>query len=390
MASLMDKIIKTANSPFASKLSESTVISKADQFSPFDPYILNLSFSGKFDGGISSGITVLSAPPKHLKTIILLEALAAWQKEHSDGIAIIYDSEYGITTEYLEKHGIDQTRVVHIPFRNLEELRTGMTNQIEELYGEFEADAKSKKSLKNVEKPEIFIGIDSIGQSASLKEINDAKDDKQAADFTRAKVITSLMRIITPTINLMDMTCVILNQTYKSMEMYGPKNIAKGGEGLKYAADSGLTISKAQIKGKDGELEGYKFTITATESRFIKEKTMLPLYIFFDRGIPKYSGMFDLAKAMGILEPCRVGRKGGWKFTLDGVEGEEPQEFKCLTDEIHDNEEFWEAIFEHTDFKEVVENHYAINKTISVDKSNPLEEFVAEEETKEPKKTKKA
>jgi hypothetical protein len=130
--------------------------------------------------------------------------------------------------------------------------------------------------------------------------------------------------------------------------------------GTIYAADQIFIIGKSQSKDNKNELKGYNFTLNVEKSRFIKEKSKIPITVHYDSGILKYSGLMQLAKDVGIIDACRVGRSGGFKFVLDGDEGSEPQEWTTLTKDIDNDDEFWNAIFEHTNFKEVIEAVYKI------------------------------
>jgi len=72
--------------------------------------------------------------------------------------------------------------VIHTPIMNIEDLKFDVIAQLEEV----------KKGDK------LIIVIDSIGNLASKKEVEDAKDQKAVADMTRAKQLKSLFRMVTP------------------------------------------------------------------------------------------------------------------------------------------------------------------------------------------------
>ena len=133
----------------------------------------------------------------------------------------------------------------------------------------------------------------------SNKEVQDAKDEKQAVDFTRAKEINSLFRIITAESAIKDVPIVVINHSYSTIEMYS-KEVAAGGRKTQYAAHTLLFITKAQEKD-ESELKGFQFTLRAALSRYVRENSKFPITVTFDEGIYKYSGIFDLALEMGLI-----------------------------------------------------------------------------------------
>jgi hypothetical protein len=92
---------------------------------------------------------------------------SAYLKKNPEAVLLFYDSEFGSPVEYFESVGIDPSRVLHTPVKNLEELKFDMMKQL---------DAVEKGD-------KLFILIDSIGNLASVKEAEDALDGKSVADM---------------------------------------------------------------------------------------------------------------------------------------------------------------------------------------------------------------
>lgn len=171
-----------------------------------------MAFSGKLNGGITSGLTLLAGPSKSFKTNCALVCVKAYLDKYEDAVCVLYDSEGGITPEYLAAQGIDPSRVAHIPIEHLEMLKFDMVKQLKEL---------------NRGDKVIFV-IDSIGNTASLKELQDALDEKTVAEMQRAKVMKGLFRMVTPSLVNKDIPCIAICHTYSTMEMYS-KQIISGG-----------------------------------------------------------------------------------------------------------------------------------------------------------------
>ena len=71
-----------------------------------------------------------------------------------------------------------------------------------------------------------------------------------------------------------------------------------GGKGITYSANTVFFMGRQQEK-KGQEIEGYNFTLNVEKSRFVKEKSKLPISISFDTGINRWSGLLELALEMG-------------------------------------------------------------------------------------------
>src|SRR6056300_1169632 len=110
--SLLNKMLK------AGAIKNSTVLSKSSFFDEKDPIqtelpIVNIAFSGSLNGGLIPGLTVVAGQSKSFKTLLSLYCMKAYLNKYKDGIALLYDSEFGITPEYLEQYDIDTDRVLH-------------------------------------------------------------------------------------------------------------------------------------------------------------------------------------------------------------------------------------------------------------------------------------
>lgn len=210
-SSLMERMLKAGTVKTATVLSASKFFKQKDPIVTKLP-ILNVAFSGRLDGGLTSGLTILAGASKSFKTLLGLYAMKAYLDKYPDGIAILYDSEFGITPEYLATNGIDTDRVLHIPIEDIEQLKFDVV-----------------KRLNEVSKDDhVFIMVDSVGNLASKKEVEDAEKESSAADMTRAKQLKSLFRIITPKLTLKDIPCICVNHIYMTQEMFS-KPIVSGG-----------------------------------------------------------------------------------------------------------------------------------------------------------------
>ena len=134
--------------------------------------------------------------------------------------------------------------------------------------------------------------IDSIGNIASKKELEDAMNEKSVADMSRAKQLKSLFRMTTPYLTMKDIPCIAINHTYKEQGLF-PKDIVSGGTGVYYSADNIWIIGRQQDK-VGTEIKGYHFVINVEKSRFVKEKSKLPISVSWEGGVQRWSGLLGI------------------------------------------------------------------------------------------------
>jgi len=326
--SLLQKLKSSGSIP-AEILSESNFFKQKDFVQTPVP-IINVAFSGRMDGGITSGLTVIAGPSKNYKSNLGLICVKAYMDKFKDSVCLFYDSEFGITTEYLQANGIDTSRVIHLPIEHIEQLKFDLT-----------------KKLDAIERGDrVIIFVDSLGNLASKKEIEDAQNEKSVADMTRAKQIKSLFRIITPKLTIKDIPCIVVNHTYEETGMF-PKQIVSGGTGVYYSSNTIFIVGRSQEKtGTD--IVGWNFTLGVEKSRFVKEKSKLTFQVLYDEGINKYSGLLDLALESGhVTKPSM-----GWyqvKGAKDKVRAKDTN-----------TEEFWAPIVNDLTFVDYVTNKYML------------------------------
>lgn len=223
--SIMDKLKKNSKVKQTSVLSESKFFNDKEMI-PTDVPMVNVALSGDVDGGLSPGLTVLAGPSKHFKTSFALLMASAYLKKYADAVILFYDSEFGSPQSYFQQFGIDTSRVLHTPVTNVEELKFDLINQLEEISRE----------------DKVIVVIDSIGNIASKKEMEDALNEKSVADMSRAKALKGLFRMATPYLAMKNIPMLAINHTYQEMGLF-PKAIVSGGcvvEGTKIQTQRGL------------------------------------------------------------------------------------------------------------------------------------------------------
>lgn len=283
------------------KLKGAGLLSKKVEVEPttYDTKIpaLNLAFSGHIDKGFSSGITCIAGRSKSFKTLFGLILCKAYLDAEPDAYMIFYDSEGGASADYFESVGIDTNRVIYIPIMNIEELKFDMVEKLDEI----------KKQYTDTKTYAKFIWfIDSLGNLASVKEVQDALDAKSVADMTRAKAMKSLFRIITPYFKNYEMQLISIMHTYDEIGGMGaPRQIMSGG--CLVAGTKVLTVD-GEKNIEDIKVGDYVIADDHTTTKVINAWTPETLEV-------GYADCYEITFEDGSKVQCT----GEHKFLVDGV-----------------------------------------------------------------------
>ena len=330
MTSLLDKLKKNSTIKDSEILAESKFFTAKDMIQTPVP-MLNVALSGRMDGGLTPGLTVFAGPSKHFKTAFALLLAKSYLEKYNDAVVLFYDSEFGSPQSYFDSFGIDTKRVLHTPITDIEQLKHD-----------------SMAQLNNIERGDhIIVIVDSVGNLASRKEVEDAIDGKSVADMSRAKQLKSLFRMVTPHLTIKDIPMIVVNHTYKEIGMF-PKDIVSGGTGVYYSADNIYIIGRQQEK--DGtEITGYNFIINVEKSRYVREKSKIPVEVSYEGGISKWSGLLDVAIDGGFV----VKPSNGW-YSRKGEE----EKYRIKDTYTKD---FWLPIISSKEFNTFINDKYKVD-----------------------------
>lgn len=157
-------------------------------------------------GGIPKNrITIFAGDPGTGKSYLCYNIARNAQK---DGYSVIYiDTEYSANNETFKSFGVntDPEHFMLLSSNNVEAIKTTLTQIINDL--------KTQKT-NGLEIPKVVIFLDSIGNLASSKEINDAIEGNNKQDMTRAKSLKSMFRIISSDLGFLEIPLVMTNHIY--------------------------------------------------------------------------------------------------------------------------------------------------------------------------------
>jgi|APSaa5957512535_1039671.scaffolds.fasta_scaffold00711_22 RecA/RadA recombinase len=271
----------------------------------------------------------------HHNSLVSLQFVSAYMGKHKDAVCLFYDSEFGMPENYFTSNDVDVDRVIHLPVKNIEELKFDIMQQLE-------AISKDDK---------VIIFIDSIGNLSSKKEMDDAIDGKSVADMSRAKMLKSLFRMVTPYLTMKDIPMIAVNHVYNEIGLY-PKAIVGGGQGVYLSADTIFIMGRRQNK-KGTEVKGYDFIMNIEKSRYVREKSKLPITVSWEGGIDKYSGLLEIARQLEYV----TSPKNGW-YTRPMIEGDKnwrAGDSSCA--------EFWDPLLLSDEFKTAITRSYEVGSS---------------------------
>jgi len=133
-----------------------------------------------------------------------------------------------------------------------------------------------------------MVVLDSAGNLATQKEIDDAKTGSSKADMTRAKLLKSTFRIIMTQFGICKIPFLFTNHTYQTQDLFS-RQVGGGGTGPEYAASIILFLGKAKLK-EGIEQTGIIVTAKPNKNRFAKP-TNIKFHISFNKGMNPYVGL---------------------------------------------------------------------------------------------------
>jgi hypothetical protein len=126
--------------------------------------------------------------------------------------------------------------------------------------------------------------------------------------------------------------------------------------GIYYSADNIYIIGRQQEK-TGSDVTGYNFIINVEKSRFVREKSKIPVEVSFEGGIAKWSGLLDMALESGhVIKPSN-----GWYQRVNTKTGEaiDPKSRRADTY----SKDFWLPILQDDTFIDWITKRYTISSS---------------------------
>lgn len=282
----LQQVIKDSKNEFVAIASDGVAAGDIESFIDTGSYVFNALVSGSLFGGIPSNkITAIAGDSGTGKTFFCLSVVRHFLNTDPDAGVIYFETESALSKQMIESRGIDSKRLVIFPVDTIEEFRTQAVRIID----------KYVEQPKEERKPLMFV-LDSLGMLATNKEVEDAANDKNVRDMTKAQLVKSVFRILTLKLGKANIPMLVTNHTYDVVGSYVPTKEMGGGSGLKYSASTIIYLSKK--KEKDGtEFIGNIIKCEAKKSRLTREGSKVETRLFFDeRGLEQHYGLLELGE----------------------------------------------------------------------------------------------
>lgn len=288
-------------------LSESKGSAEFNGYMDTGCYTLNMISSGSIFNGIpNNSFTGLAGESTTGKTFFALAVAKNFLTANEDAGVWYADSESAIRKAMAENRGMSSDRILMSEPDTVEEFRT---NALQTL--------AAYESMP--EKPPFLFILDSLAALSTAKEIEDtgtfgdtkeAEKRRNTKDLTRPGLLKGTFRVLRKPCARLKIPMLITNHVYANIGGYGPTSVMGGGSGLKYAADTIFTLTKAKAKEGDdakGDVIGAKITISALKSRMGRENAKVQCLLNYDTGLDKYYGLMDMAEEAGVFQTASKG-----------------------------------------------------------------------------------
>lgn len=316
-------ILKTIRKATGAESLDESTYAEVKEFLDSGSFALNRVLTGDINKGFPVGrISTLFGQSGSGKSLIAANTAALALKNDKIDVVYIFDSEGGTLVNIFKQHGVDMSRVNHIPVASVEQCSVKMLQTYDTLvtaHKEYLEDPSNNDDIR------ALCILDSYGALAADKLVNDAVNkDKNAMDMgLGAKLKNNLMRGLMMRVVQSNATLLIINHEYQDPgAMFASKvhNMA-GGLGIQFASHLILQCEKLLVKSTDmdfmtglekgdedvGFFKGNKIKFFVVKNRVCKPAYTATVYVDFNTGIAKYDGLVEDAVKMGYLEEVRGG-----------------------------------------------------------------------------------
>ena len=378
----LTQVIKDIKKSTGAETLLDSTYAEVKEFLDTGSYALNRVLTGDIHKGVPVGrITTLFGQSGSGKSLIAATTAALALKNNKIDVVYIFDSEGGTLVNIFKQHGVDMSKVNHIPIASVEQCSVKMLQTYDMLVKARQEYIEDPENNDNVR---ALCILDSYGALAAEKLINDAVNkDKNAMDMgLGAKLKNNLMRGLMMRVVQSNATLMIINHEYQDPgAMFASKvHSMAGGLGIQFASHIILQCEKLLIKSTDtdfitgnekddadvGFFKGNKMKFFVVKNRVCKPAYTATVFIDFNYGIAKYDGLIEDAVKMGYLQEVRGG------YICDAYK----QQTRITYKELMKNSAIWDTFIEDFNKKSIELMGYSnsISKQIDEITEEELEE----------------
>lgn len=319
----LNDVIKNIKKTVGAETLADSTYAEVKEFLDTGSLALNRVLTGDINKGFPVGrISTLFGISGSGKSLIAANTAALALKNNKVDVVYIFDSEGGTLVNIFKQHGVDMSKVNHVPVASVEKCSVKMLQTYDMLVKarqEYLADPDNNDNVR------ALCILDSYGALAADKLVNDAVNkDKNAMDMgLGAKLKNNLMRGLMMRVVQSNATLLIINHEYQDPgAMFTSKvHSMAGGLGIQFASHVILQCEKLLVKSSDmdfmtgletgdedvGFFKGNKIKFFVVKNRICKPAYTATVYVDFNTGIAKYDGLIEDSVKMGFLKDVRGG-----------------------------------------------------------------------------------
>ena len=253
--------------------------------------ILDLAISNRPNGGLPVGrIVEITGLEASGKSLLAAHVLAETQRK--GGLAVYFDTESAMSTEFFDAIGIDTPKMLNIQM-----------NTLEDIFASIEKIISKVRESEN--KRLVTIIVDSVmGATTKVEEASDY--DKDGWATSKAIILSKAMRKITGLIAREKILLVFTNQLRVRLGVtFGDKWTTSGGKAIPFHSSVRLRMqSMAKIKTKltgPDSIIGIKTSIKVIKNRLGPPHRTMSTDIYFDSGIDRFGSWLTQMKELNIV-----------------------------------------------------------------------------------------
>ena len=277
-------------------------------------YALNWAISGKLKGGFPmTKCQEMFGDPGSGKSLMLVKL--AGENIKKGGISYIVDTEDAVNPMFAKTILNDPEGKIVNKIQRIDTIDT-----LEQLKN-FAINLAEKKSQMKNNVP-LFIGIDSISQLSSEKEMEDSRSGSFARDMTKQQAMRGFFRVLNRYLRPANITLVVLSHTSAAIGAFGnPVTAANHGGGVKFASSVRIWLtSSKEVADSAGVPVGVRINFKIEKNRLVFKGRKASVNLSFRKGILPWSGLLEILADNDIVKLSTKDIKKTTKVIYKGEE----------------------------------------------------------------------
>jgi len=225
------------------------------------------------------------------KTLLAMQLVREAQK--AGYLSVVVDTEASFSVDMAKNIDVELDKVIYLSPESIEEV----FDSIEKIL-----DVQSQNAL-NVP---VLVVWDSVAATPCVHEIENPVGTPEMG--LRARLISQGLRKIVSRVAKQDVFLFFVNQIRESMDAFGEKFFTPGGKAVKFHASVRLFIKAGEVIKEGDKVIGKRGKIKVTKNKVYPPFKEVEFEMYFDKGIPKHSGLAKFLANEGVITQ----KGGGW------------------------------------------------------------------------------